>query len=105
MSTTVLQNPFNFGFADEVMPSAEKAAAPKPPASGAAATRFDRLFDPEKFLRDICIGLPVMSAAGFCAITGDDLPPLFLSDPSDDFIAAMHRDVLPVIEDAVRRGA
>ena len=30
--------------------------------------------------------------------------PAFITDPSDDFIAAMHRDVLPVIEDAVRRG-
>lgn len=33
----------------------------------------------------------------------DDLP-AFISDPSPDFIAAMHRDVLPLLEDAVRRG-
>lgn len=37
-------------------------------------------------------------------VTGSDDPPLFLSDPSADFIAAMQRDVLPLIEDAVRRG-
>lgn len=29
--------------------------------------------------------------------------PAFITDPSPDFIAAMHRDVLPVLEDAVRR--
>lgn len=68
-----------------------------------ATARFDRYFDPEKFLRDIALGLAVMSERGFAQVTGADEPPLFLSDPSDDFIAAMHRDVLPVIEDHVRR--
>lgn len=34
-----------------------------------------------------------------------DRPPLFLSDPSDDFIAACHRDLLPMLEDLARRAA
>lgn len=37
-------------------------------------------------------------------ITSTDDLPIFITDPSPDFITAMHRDVLPLLEDAVRRG-
>lgn len=101
---SALPNPFDFGFADVVMPSAEKAAAsPSAKVDDAAAARFDRLFDPEKFLRDIGLGLPDMGAQGFANMMGEEPLPVFITDPSPDFIAAMHRDVLPIIEDAVRR--
>lgn len=82
-------------------PSVTDRAVASPQPSDATA-RFDRYFNPEKFLRDICIGLPAMSATAFCELTGEELP-LFLSDPSEDFIAAMHRDVLPLLETLVRR--
>lgn len=55
-----------------------------PPAAG---SRWDELYD---------------EAALWRAIFDEPLP-MFISDPSPDFIAAMHRDVLPIIEDAVRR--
>ena len=32
----------------------------------------------------------------------EDPPPLFISDPSPEFIAAMHRDVMPLLERAAR---
>jgi hypothetical protein len=32
----------------------------------------------------------------------EDPPPLFISDPSPEFIAAMHREVLPLLERAAR---
>lgn len=104
--TTPMPNPF-FGFVDEVDTSTETAAASSPsraPGDAAADTRFDRYFDPEKFLRDIGLGLPGMSAQGFAAMIGDESDvPLFIGAPSDDFIAAVQRDVLPLIEDHVRR--
>jgi hypothetical protein len=34
----------------------------------------------------------------------EDPPPLFLSDPSPEFIAAMHRDLMPLLERAARLG-
>lgn len=97
MTTPALANPFDFGFADVVMPSAENAAAPLTPLpSGAAAARFDRYFDPVAFMNYITIGFPETMA--------DDDPPLFITDPSPDFIAAFHRDVLPTLEQLARRG-
>lgn len=113
MATPMLQNPFDFGFADVVMPSAEKAAAASP-SSAAAATRFDGILNGTKLLFDTCIGLPSMEPKWFeWVISGepidawlDEPPPSFLGDPSIEFtdmIAAMHRDVLPLLEDAVRR--
>lgn len=34
----------------------------------------------------------------------DDPPPLFIGAPSDEFIEACHRDLLPLLERAARRG-
>lgn len=35
----------------------------------------------------------------------NDPPPLFIGAPSDDFIAACHRDLLPMLERLARRAA
>lgn len=108
---TLLPNPF-LNAADAVMPSAEQAAAsPMPSDAAADPSRFDRLLNGTKLLRDTCLGLACMEPKwAEWVISGepsdawlDDQPPLFLSDPSDDFIANFHHEVLPMLETLVRR--
>src|SRR5262245_40631334 len=105
--TATMPNPFDFGFVDVVMPSTEKAAAsPMPPRVGdAAANLYPRGFDCVQFLgaiEDRCWQCGSQGASCYCnnpACPFDGPMPVFLSDPSEEFIAAMHRDVLPLLED------
>lgn len=91
-----LPNPFMNSAAVAEHITADRAVAPSPQPPGGAAARFDHYFDPDAFLNYILIGFRER-------MIDDDPPPLFIGGPSDDFIEACHRDLVPLIEHHVRR--